>query len=305
MLTDNRNGISLALGTFDGFHLGHMAVINAAKKSEYPMYALLFDEHPLKVIRGEAPPELLCDSVLFRIREENGIPAIHIDFSEIMDMTAEEFFYEILLDEMEVRELSCGENYSFGKGGKGNIELLGKLCNENGVKLNVVATVLYKGEPISSTRIRRAVESGNMEEAREMLGRPFSYCFPVIDGDKRGRTLGFPTANQVFPDGFIKMKRGVYASCCRVDGKLYPAMTNYGVRPTVDGEKCFSETHIIGFDGNLYSKCIEVFILAFIRDEKKFDGLDGLSAAIAEDKETALKIFSDYLETEKQIMYNN
>ena len=299
MLTEDIKGVSLALGTFDGFHLGHMAVIEAAKKSQYPMAALLFDEHPLKAITGVAPPELVCCNVLYRLRSQYDIPAYHLEFSEIMNMSAEEFFYEILTNEIDVRELSCGENYTFGKGGRGDVTLLKKLCEENGVKLNVVPTVMYKGEPISSTRIRKAIENGEMEDADQMLGRPFSYCFPIVDGDKRGHKLGFPTANQLLPDNLVKLKRGVYASACYVDGELYPAVTNYGVRPTVDGTKCISETHIIGFEGDLYSRLIEVFILSYIREERKFPDLEALSSAVSRDVETSLEIFAKYLENEE------
>ena len=288
--------ISLALGTFDVFHLGHMAVINAAKQSEYPMYALLFNEHPLKAIVGKAPPELLCDSVLFRLRDEYGIPAIHIDFGEIMDLSAEEFFYDILLDDMSVRELSCGENYSFGKGGKGDVALLCELCKQNDIKLNVVPTVMYKDEPISSTRIRLAIENGNVEDANAMLGRPFSFAQSVIHGESRGHSLGFPTANQLLPESFVKPRRGVYAAMCRIDGKLYPAVTNYGIKPTVGGTKPVSETHIIGLEADLYSSFIEVQLLSFIRDEMKFPDLQRLKGAISEDCKTSLKIFAKHLE---------
>lgn len=288
--------ISLALGTFDGLHSGHMAVINAAKKSKYPMYALLFDEHPMKAITGKAPAELLCDNVMFRLREQYGIPAVHISFKDIMHLSAEEFFCDVLRDDLSVAELSCGENYTFGEGGKGDITLLKKLCEENGIKLNTVATVMYKNEPVSSTRIRKAIENGDIEDANAMLARPFSYSFPVIHGEHIGHKLGFPTANQHLPEDFVKLRRGVYASAVRIGGRLYPSVTNYGVRPTLEGKKCVSETYIIGFESDIYSKPIEVEFFKFLREEKKFPDLQALREQIGLDAKASEEIFSKHLE---------
>ena len=292
----DKKGISLALGTFDGFHLGHMAVIRAAKKSEYPMYALLFDEHPLKALCGKAPAELLSEETLNAICREYEIDTLSIQFKEIMNMTAEEFFCEVLLKRFNVKELSCGKNYSFGKGGKGNADTLKELCKKHNVKFNVVPTVMYKGEAVSSTRIRKCLENGEIKDANSMLGRAFSYIATVIDGDKRGRKLGFPTVNQILPESFVQLKYGVYATACNIDGKLFPAVTNYGVRPTVDGKKCISESHIMDFGENLYGKPVEVQFLDFIRDEKKFASLEALSEAIAEDCKISQKLFNKHLE---------
>lgn len=291
----DKNGISLALGTFDGFHLGHLAVIEAAKLSAYPMYALLFDEHPLKALCGKAPAELLSEETLDLICKEYGIDIINIDFKEIMNMTAEEFFCEVLLNKLNVKELSCGENYSFGKGGKGNADTLKELCKEHNVMLNVVPTVMYKGEPISSTRIRKCLEEGKITDANKMLGRPFSYIANVIDGEKRGRKLGFPTANQILPDSFVQLKHGVYATVCNIDSKLCPAVTNYGIRPTFDGEIARSETYIIDYKDNLYGESLEIRFLDFLREEKKFPDTDSLVKAISEDCKNSMKLFRNYL----------
>jgi riboflavin kinase/FMN adenylyltransferase len=292
---ENKIGISLALGTFDGLHLGHMAVIEAARNSEFPMCALLFDEHPLKVLTGMAPPEIMCPEMLKKLCKEYAVEAINISFKNIKDMSAEEFFSEILIKKLNVRELSCGENYTFGKGGKGNAELLKKLCNENDIRLNVVPTVMYNGEPISSTRIRKCLENGEIKEANKMLGRPFSYIANVIDGEKRGRKLGFPTANQILPDSFVQLKHGVYATVCNIDSKLCPAVTNYGIRPTFDGEIARSETYIIDYKDNLYGESLEIRFLDFLREEKKFPDTDSLVKAISEDCKNSIKLFRNYL----------
>lgn len=294
-MSDKKNSISLALGTFDGLHLGHMAVINTAKKSEYPMYALIFDEHPLKALTGNAPPEIMHKKVFEKLCAEYGINKVNMNFEKIMHLTAEEFFYDILLKQLNVKELSCGENYTFGKGGTGNSEVLKELCDKNSIKLNIVPTVMYKGKAVSSTRIRKCLENGEITEANAMLGRAFSYIETVTDGEKRGRKLGFPTANQILPDGFVNLRHGVYATACFIDGKLCPAVTNYGVKPTFNGKTAVSETYIIDYKDNLYNELIEIHVLDFIRDEKKFPDADALIKEISVDCEKAMKIFHKYL----------
>lgn len=282
---------SIALGTFDGLHLGHKSVIELAKKSQFSPYVLLFSEHPLKAIRGFAPPELLTDTIRDNLLAELGVEKIILDFKDIMNLSPEEFFYEILLKRFNASELSCGENYTFGKNGDGNADLLLKLCLQNGIKLNIATMLTIKGVPISSTAIRAALENGDIKAANEMLGRPFSFDFKVVDGDKRGRTLGFPTINQFFTDGFAEPKHGVYASVAVFGGKLYAAVTNFGLRPTIGTNSLRSETYIIGFDGDLYGQNINIGLISYIRPEIKFKNLDELLSQIAKDSEISQKIF--------------
>lgn len=284
---------SIALGTFDGLHLGHQSVINLAKKSEYKPFVLLFSEHPLKAISGIFPPELLTDSVKDSLLSQFGVNKIILDFKDIMNMPPEEFFYEILLKRFNAKELSCGENYTFGKNGCGNPSLLLKLCMQNSIKLNIAKMQMLGSTPISSTAIRTAIKNGDMETAAKMLGRPFSYDFQVVSGDRRGRILGFPTINQFFPDGFVEPKHGVYASAVSLNGKLYPAVTNFGLRPTIGTNSLRSETCILGFSGNLYGKKVPVGLLSYIRPEVKFDDLNCLSAQIKQDSEVSQKIFQN------------
>lgn len=285
---------SIALGTFDGLHLGHQSVIQLAKQSQYPPYILLFSEHPLKAIKGYSPPELLTDSIKDALIVNLKIKKIVIDFNEIMNMEPEEFFYKILLKRFNVKELSCGENYTFGKNGSGNADLLLNLCLQSGVKLNVAKMQTIDGKPISSTAIRTALTNGDAETAAKMLGRPFSYDFKVVSGDKRGRILGFPTINQFFPKGFVEPKHGVYASAVALDGGLsYAAVTNFGLRPTIGTNSLRSETCILGFSGNLYGKNVKVSLLSYIRPEIKFKNLDELAYQIAADSEASKKIFQN------------
>ncbi len=286
---------SIALGTFDGFHKGHTAVTELAKQSTYPAFVLLFSQHPLSVITGKAPKELVTDNIRSKLIEKLQIIPIVTDFKEICDLSPEEFFENILIRELNAKELSCGKNYTFGKDGKGDISILKRLCAENEIKLNIADTVTYKEEAVSSTRIRKALENGEIEAANEMLGRAFSYDFTVIHGDARGRTLGFPTLNQIIPDGFVKLKYGVYASAVCLNGKFYPSVTNFGIRPTIGTDSVFSETNIRGFSGDLYGENVEVFILSYMRPEKRFSSLAELSLAISADSEHSYEIFKEHL----------
>lgn len=286
---------SIALGTFDGFHKGHTAVTELAKQSAYPAFVLLFSQHPMSVITGKAPKELVTDNIRSKLIGKLQITPIVTDFKKIYSLSPEEFFENILVKELNAKELSCGKNYTFGKGGKGDINILKRLCAENEIKLNIADMVTYKDKAVSSTRIRKALENGEIEDANKMLGRAFSYDFTVIHGDARGRTLGFPTLNQIIPDGFVKLKYGVYASAVCLNGKFYPSVTNFGIRPTIGTDSVYSETNIHGFSGDLYGKNVEVFILSFMRSEKRFSSLEELSAAISADSERSYEIFKEHL----------
>ncbi len=286
---------SIALGTFDGFHRGHTAVTELARQSAYPAFILLFSQHPLSVIKGKAPAELVTDSIRSKLIEKLQITPIVTDFKKICNLSPEDFFENILIKELNAKELSCGKNYTFGKGGKGDISILKRLCAENEIRLNIADTVTYKEEAVSSTRIRKALENGEIENANKMLSRAFSYDFTVIHGDARGRTLGFPTLNQIIPDGFVKLKYGVYASAVCLNGKFYPSVTNFGIRPTIGTDIVFSETNIRGFSGDLYGENVEVFILSYMRPEKRFSSLAELSLAISADSQHSYEIFQEYL----------
>ena len=154
-------------------------------------------------------------------------------------------------------------------------------------------STMYKGKMISATRIREALANGDIITANEMLGRNFSYDFLVVEGNKIGKKiLGFPTINQHFPNGFINLKHGVYASQSTVDGKIYPSVTNFGCHPTIGGDRVLSETCILGFDGNLYYRKIRVELLDFIRSETKFNSKEELKAQIDNDSKSAIEIFN-------------
>lgn len=282
-----------ALGTFDGLHKGHKSVITAG--SFLKRNVLLFKEHPQKVLTGNTPTSLVSKRKEKEILELWGAKPVYLDFKEIAGLSPEDFFYNILINKLNAKTLSVGFNYRFGKDASGDVGLLRELCRQTGIELFVSEAVLFESEPISSTRIRKCIIDGNMEKANKMLGREFSYDFTVVHGDERGRTIGSPTINQFFEDGFTVPAYGVYVALSVIDGKRYPSVTNIGIRPTIGNGKERSETHILGYSGDLYGKNITVMPLKKIRDEKNFGDITSLKKQIDEDKEITQKIVSEYL----------
>ncbi len=297
-MTDfNGKKTAVALGNFDGLHKGHIAVVNKAvtqKSNGLEPCILTFEAHPQKTLRGSAPKRIMTRSLCEKLTEKLGCKTVRIPFEEVRNMTPEEFFNEILIKKLNAGFVSCGFNYHFGKMGKGTAETLRKLSENAKIGFECAEEVLYKGEAISSTKIRQLIENGDIEEANKMLGRHFSYDFEVVHGDKIGKKLlGIPTINQLFPDLHIVPRCGVYASATEVDGKIYPSMTNIGKRPTVNGDQLRSETCIIGFSGDLYGRYPEVKLIKLIREEKKFPSLEALSEQLKKDSETAEKIYNE------------
>ena len=298
MTNDRFEGAFIALGTFDGLHIGHKAVITSEKNEYERKIALMFREHPQVTLKGEHPGRLLTPRKEKELLDSWGVEAEYIDFNEVSSLSPEEFIDAVLIEKFNVRSLACGFNYRFGKGAQGDVNTLRALCAAREIKLMVVDEVDYMGGPVSSTRIRNALSQGDMKSANDMLGRFYSYDFEVRHGDERGRILGSPTINQFFMKDFCVAEFGVYASFTEVDGRRYLSVTNIGVRPTIEGvSEKRSETNIIGFEGDLYGKHPEVFIIEKIRGEKRFNSLDELSAQIAQDRQQAVKIserVSDY-----------
>lgn len=290
------NKLALALGTFDGLHRGHLNVLNEAKAFAFEGFVpamLMFDAHPQSILKGISPPLLITKEDKEDFAKQNGVLPVHISFEEIRNLEPEEFLRDILIKKYNVGAVVCGENFLFGKDGGGNSKILCELCEKYGVIYKMAQSIEYKGEMISATRIRKALADGDIKTANEMLGRNFSYDFLVVEGNKIGKKiLGFPTINQHFPNGFINLKHGVYASQSTVDGKIYPSVTNFGCHPTIGGDKVLSETCILGFDGDLYYQKIKVELIDFIREEKKFNSKDELKAQIDADTKSAIEIFN-------------
>ncbi len=284
---------AVALGAFDGLHIGHRAVIEKVLGGNCVPVVFTFRDNPAETLAG-ACRYLSTVEERLRVLESWGVKAVVMpDFSDIVGWSAERFL-DMLRSELCAGIISCGEDFSFGKKASGNTALLRKFCGENEMELQITPAVLYRGERVSSTRIRDAIEEGKIAEVTEMLGRPFSFEFEVVHGNHLGRTIGIPTINQPFPDGFILPRFGVYASAVHVDGNVYCGVTNIGVKPTVGSERALSETWLPDFSGDLYGKTLRLELLSFIRDERKFPSLEALRGVIEDNAVTAREIFARY-----------
>lgn len=288
---------SVALGCFDGIHLGHQAVIGPAvadKMNGLTPSVFTFQENPLQVLTGNTVPTLLAPETRNQIFEEIGVEQVFIpSFREVMNLEAEEFIHTVLKQYCKAEKVYCGFNFHFGKGGKAGSKELKQLGEKYGIEVTVVQAVsLQEGAPISSTQIRHYLQQGQTELAAKMLGRYFCYQFPVIEGNKMGRTMGFPTINQAMPSNFVKPKRGVYASLVTLEnGTVYYGVTNIGVKPTVgDDYAVASETWIPNFSGNLYGTSPKIELIHYIREEQKFSNLQVLGEQIHKDKEQAFQL---------------
>ena len=269
---------SVAIGTFDGVHLGHREVIRGSDT------VLTFDPHPLSVIHPEATPKLINSSAIKRdliaglgVRELVVIP-FDRGFSE---QSAEDFVQQVLIGRLGAERVSVGENFRFGKGAKGTEEFL---RSHEEFETRVTPLVEVEGETVSSTQIRALVAAGEVKEAAAFLGGPFLFEGEVVHGDKRGRELGMPTANLVPDDAYVCPGHGVYAALAND----VPAAVNVGVRPMfASGRGLLVEAYLIGFDGDLYGQTLRIAFLERMRGEKRFDSVDELVAQMHRDVEQA------------------
>jgi riboflavin kinase/FMN adenylyltransferase len=276
-------GRRVAIGTFDGVHLGHREVIRGADT------VLTFDPHPLSVIHPEATPKLIST---FPVRrdliaglgvEELVVIPFDKSFSE---QSAEDFVQHVLLDRLGAVAVSVGENFRFGKGARGTPEFL---TGHDEFETRVVPLVEAAGETVSSSHIRGLVAAGEVDQAAEFLGGPFLFEGEVVPGDKRGRELGMPTANLVPDDAYVTPGHGVYAGWANG----HPAAVNVGVRPTFEtGRGLIVEAHLLDFDGDLYGQTLRIAFLERLRGEKRFDSVDELVAQMRRDVEEARRITS-------------
>lgn len=292
--------LCLALGNFDGVHVGHRALISAAvsegKRAGLKTGVWTFADHPMNSLCAEGIMHLTSDAEKNGIFAESGLDyVIYEDFGAVRDMTPCEFVENILISSLDCRVAVCGFNFRFGCRGAGNADELRGHMSRVGRRAVVLSSVSVNGQVVSSTAIRKYIEDGDMESAAELLGRPYAVNAPVIYGKQLGRTLGLPTINQLFEGGLVRPKRGIYASLCTIDGKSYPAVSNVGSRPTVnsDGDDVNCETHIIGFDGWLYGRSVKVEFCARLRDEVRFDSVAALKDAVERDVAAAEKYFSE------------
>jgi riboflavin kinase/FMN adenylyltransferase len=295
-LPDSARGAAVALGNFDGVHLGHAAVLRAAHGAwpEAKLAVLTFEPHPREVFRPDDPPfHLMLPEVRATVLASLGVGILfELPFNAgFSAMTAEAFVTDVLHAGLGAKHLACGPDYAFGHRKGGNSAFLATRAESLGIGLTVVPPVSDADGPISSTRIRRALQDGYPERATAALGRPFSIVGEVMHGDKRGRTIGFPTAN-IALGRQLEPARGVYAVTVGLaDGRVVKGVANIGRRPTVNaGPESRLEVNLFDFAEDLYGQRLSVSLQAFLRGERKFDGLEALKAQIAVDARMALSV---------------
>ncbi|MFH1023011.1 MAG: riboflavin biosynthesis protein RibF [Planctomycetota bacterium] len=282
------------LGTFDGVHVGHQALIRetvawAAALGADPV-VVTFDRHPRSVLTGGPFPCLTTLPHRLRLFEALGVrDVLVLAFDrEMASWEAEEFVRRVFGEGLRAAGVLLGFNCRFGKGRRGDAALLAKEGAAYGFAVRAAPPVEINGTLVSSTWIRQAVQTGDLDAAEAMLGRKYSLFGTVVTGDRRGRILGFPTAN-LDPAGMILVPRGVYATSTTAEGRAWPSVTNIGHRPTFGGEKPRErvETHLIGFSGDLVGRDIEVVFRRWIRDERAFPSSEALRTQIARDAAAA------------------
>jgi riboflavin kinase/FMN adenylyltransferase len=283
-----RGGI-VALGNFDGFHLGHQAVVGRAvaraRAEGRPALVATFDPHPVRFFKPDLPPFRLTTldqrQRLFGAAGADGMVVFRFD-GDLASLTAEQFVAERLVGLIGAAGVVTGIDFTFGKARGGNIEVLRTLGARHGLSVDAVEPVLADGAPVSSSRIRDALAAGDCETAAGLLTRPFAIEGVVEHGDKRGRTIGYPTAN-VALGPYLRPRYGIYAVRGRLaDGRVLDGAANLGVRPMFEPRELL-ESFFFDFAGDLYGQVIEVELVSFIRPEARFDGLDALTAQMDRD----------------------
>ncbi|MGQ9524487.1 MAG: bifunctional riboflavin kinase/FAD synthetase [Armatimonadota bacterium] len=291
-------GRSVAVGVFDGVHIGHQellrrAVRTAEDRGLRPL-VLTFDRHPLEVLNPNAAPNMLTTlEEKLALIAELGVDEIVVARATpaLLNTDAEEFVRRVLSSRLRAAYVVCGWSFRFGRGRQGTPDLLRKVGAELGLEADVLPPVLYAGEPVSSTRVREALARGDVETVAALLGRPHFAEGEVVRGAGRGRALGIPTANLETPAWKALPARGVYTAQASVDGKVHRAVVNIGTRPTFgDGTQVLVEAHLLDFSGDLYGRRVRVSFSRRLRDERKFSSADELKRQIADDIAEARRV---------------
>uniref|UniRef100_UPI0035C96FB7 bifunctional riboflavin kinase/FAD synthetase n=1 Tax=uncultured Sphingomonas sp. TaxID=158754 RepID=UPI0035C96FB7 len=284
-----RSGV-VALGNFDGFHLGHQAVVGRAvaqaRAEGRPALVATFDPHPVRHFRPDTPPfRLTTLDQRERLFAEAGADAMIVfQFDQALAaLTAVEFVGDRLLDKIRVSGVVTGEDFTFGAAKSGNVDVLANLGAKNGFSVETVGPVALDGEPVSSSRIRALLQAGDPRGATRLLTRPFAVAGVVQHGDKLGRTIGYPTAN-LDMGSYLRPAYGIYAVRGRLtDGRVIDGAANLGIRPSFDPPKELLEPFFFDFSQDLYGQSIEVALVDYLRPEAKFDSLEALTAQMDAD----------------------
>ncbi|WP_422446863.1 MULTISPECIES: bifunctional riboflavin kinase/FAD synthetase [unclassified Endozoicomonas] len=285
------------IGNFDGVHVGHRTILEALKQQAFELDArvcvITFEPQPREYFQVDAAPARLSSlrEKLALLAENHVDQVLCLPFNDrLRSLSADDFVFRALVEGLDIRYLIVGDDFRYGCDRKGDFTHLERMGERYGFEVCDTQTVLMQQGRISSTRIRDALAENKFAEAEHMLGRPFTMIGRVVKGQQLGRTLGFPTANIRVCRRRLPL-RGVFAVRTLVDGHRFNAVANLGVRPSVSGVKPLLEVHMLDFKGDLYDQTLRVEFVEKIRDEQKFESLEALRAAIANDIETARKLF--------------
>jgi riboflavin kinase/FMN adenylyltransferase len=288
----------IALGNFDGLHRGHLKIIErvkrgAAEHGGTPM-AMTFDPHPPRVVRPDkAPPLLMTKAQRLEALHRAGVQCVAVVrfTKELSQWDADTFVRKVLVDWLRVSEVWVGANFLFGHDRTGTFSVLRGLGQAYGFRADKIDPVRYKDFVVSSTRIRRLVAEARMDEAAALLGRAYYVDGTIVEGKRRGRELGFPTANLETQNELVP-PNGVYATIMTIDGVVHGGVTNIGMRPTFGETIPTVETHVLDYSGNLYGQTVRLAFVQRLRDERRFEDVDALRAQIDADKQRAERLFT-------------
>ena len=291
-------GSAVAIGVFDGVHLGHRRVLDSLSDidPDVTRVAMTFGTHPASLLSPDgAPPRLSTLKRRFDLFEDAGIDRVAVlGFDEEMrSMTPEGFVRRFLVAGLNARFVVVGVGFRFGRGAAGTTETLVELGQRHGFRVEVIDIACDGGAEIRSSAIRQALHDGNVTRAAAMLGRPYDLEGIVVPGDGRGRQLGVPTANVSFPAMLTIPRHGVYAVVAVIDGDAHRAVANLGTRPTFGGEDEVLEVHVLGLDRDLYGKHLSVQFIGWLRDERRFDSVDDLLIQIHADIASAIETLDE------------
>lgn len=280
----------VALGNFDGVHLGHQAIIKQAVEKAHQLGlksgVFTFSNHPRNMIPGRTPVK----NIIYQDEKAVLIESLGVDYlfnipftEKIMQTPPEDYILHFLVKKFNAKEIFCGFNYRYGYKAAGDYELLVKYGEKYGFNVNQMMPVTVDRDVVSSSLIRGLIKAGEMEECRKYLSRNYDIGGEVVVGNRLGKNIGFPTSNIMLDDSMVTPPNGVYITYCLYNGVKYPSITNVGVKPTIGEFKKNMETHIFNFDKELYGKHIRIEFVKKTRDEVKFSGVEELSAQIAKD----------------------
>ncbi len=288
-----------ALGYFDGVHLGHQALLTASRglaaETNCQWGVVTFLGHPETLLTGNHPGLINTPADRRGLLTRYGVKTVvELAFDKALMETPWQDFLNHLIAHYGAAGFVCGSDFRFGSGGAGTAALLQQFCGEQGLHCRLVEQQTLEGIRISSTHIRRLLERGDLQRAAAFSGHPHILSGTVVPGKQLGRTIGVPTANLTYPEELVSLPHGVYACCAAVAGKIYTAVTNLGVRPTVLGEGVTAESWLLDFSGDLYGKKLELTFCEFLRPEVKFPDLTALKTQIGQDRLAVQKIIKNH-----------